>query len=101
MSYYKVLGVQPNVTRTEIKKAYHKLCKLNHPDRISHLPDSVKSEKLEKMKEITEAYRILYAYTPKESAPKRKPRHTSTNFQNAPTSSKSPNTSSKNKTGFF
>lgn len=50
---YKVLGVSPNATSEEIKKAYRRLSKLYHPD----LHPGKKNE--EKLKEINEAYENL------------------------------------------
>ena len=51
--YYKILGVKPNSSKDEIKKAYRKLAKEWHPD-IN------KSENAhERFIEITEAYEIL------------------------------------------
>ena len=51
---YKVLGVSPNATDEEIKKAYRALARKYHPDNYVNNPlaDLVQ----EKMKEINEAY---------------------------------------------
>ncbi len=53
--YYEVLGLQKGATEDEIKKAYRKAARENHPDLH---PDKVE-ECEEKMKEINEAYAIL------------------------------------------
>src|SRR5688572_22827076 len=53
MDYYRILGVSPGATASEIKRAYHKLAVKYHPDRN---PDP-KVESL--FKEITEAYNTL------------------------------------------
>ncbi len=49
--YYKVLGVTPNATDEEIKKAFRKLALLHHPDK-NNGDDT-------KFKEINDAYQIL------------------------------------------
>ena len=49
-NYYEVLGVQENATQDEIKKAYRKLAKENHPDTGG---DEVK------FKKVSEAYETL------------------------------------------
>ncbi|MGC9781696.1 MAG: molecular chaperone DnaJ [Candidatus Heimdallarchaeota archaeon] len=51
---YKVLGVPRNATETDIKKAYRKLARKNHPD-INPGNDTAEA----KFKEIAEAYSIL------------------------------------------
>ncbi|NLX62397.1 MAG: J domain-containing protein [Tissierellia bacterium] len=52
--YYKILGVDKNATKEDIKRAYRKLAKKYHPDL--HPNDK---EAQEKFKEINEAYEVL------------------------------------------
>ena len=52
--YYEVLGLQKGASAEEIKKAYRKLAKENHPDL--HPGDKAAEERF---KEINEAYEIL------------------------------------------
>ena len=52
--YYEVLGLQKGASAEEIKKAYRKLAKANHPDL--HPGDKAAEERF---KEINEAYEIL------------------------------------------
>jgi molecular chaperone DnaJ len=51
---YTVLGVDKKATPEEIKKAYRKLARQNHPDQN---PDDAKAE--ERFKEISEAHDVL------------------------------------------
>ncbi len=51
---YSSLGVKPNVTVPEIKKAYRRLAMENHPDKNPNNKVAAK-----KMSEINEAYEIL------------------------------------------
>jgi hypothetical protein len=52
--YYEVLGVATNATTAEIKKAYYKKAKENHPDR--HQDDPNANARFQK---IGEAYQVL------------------------------------------
>lgn len=52
-SYYEILNVSPNSTKAEIKKQYHKLARMYHPDINSSL------EAEEKFKEINKAVDVL------------------------------------------
>ena len=51
---YKVLGVSPNASQEEIKKAYRDLARKYHPDNYHDNPLADLAQ--EKMKEINEAY---------------------------------------------
>ncbi len=51
---YKVLGVSPGASQEEIKKAYRKKAKENHPDLHPNDPNAAR-----KMNEINEAYDML------------------------------------------
>jgi len=51
--YYEVLGVSRGASEADIKRAYRKLARKNHPD-VNKAPDA-----LDKFKEATEAYEVL------------------------------------------
>ncbi|HEY3528744.1 MAG TPA: molecular chaperone DnaJ [Nocardioides sp.] len=56
--YYAVLGVDKKATQADIKKAYRKLARANHPD--SNPGDSADSRaKHEKFKAVAEAYDVI------------------------------------------
>ncbi|MEZ5084848.1 MAG: molecular chaperone DnaJ [Tessaracoccus sp.] len=52
--YYKVLGVSKNASESEIKKAFRKIARDNHPDQN---PDNKAAET--RFKEASEAYNVL------------------------------------------
>lgn len=52
--YYQILGVSRNASQAEIKKAYHRLAKMYHPDI-----NKGDKQSEERFKEISEAYNVL------------------------------------------
>ena len=56
---YKVLGIEADASRTEIKQAYRQLANKYHPDKVLHLGDEFKELAEKRFKEIEEAYREL------------------------------------------
>ena len=58
---YKVLGVSPNASDTELKRAYRKLMSENHPDKLAGkgLPESMREMAEERTREISHAYDVI------------------------------------------
>ncbi|HTN33507.1 MAG TPA: co-chaperone DjlA [Marinobacter sp.] len=58
---YKVLGVSPSTSDTEIKKVYRKLMSENHPDKLAGkgLPESMREMAEERTQEISNAYDVI------------------------------------------
>jgi curved DNA-binding protein CbpA len=54
--YYSILGVSPTVSQKEIKSAFRRLAKQNHPDKVD---ESCKKAAENKFKQIAEAYYVL------------------------------------------
>ena len=52
---YKVLGVSPDATDDELKKAYRKLALEHHPDKVAALGDDVRKAAEKKFQEINAA----------------------------------------------
>ena len=50
--YYTILGVLPNATPQEIRRAYHGLARLHHPDLNQQAQDNL-------IKMLNEAYAVL------------------------------------------
>lgn len=56
-NYYEILGIGPNASKEEIRKAYRKLASKYHPDK--HQGNPLQDLAEEKFKEINEAYHAL------------------------------------------
>jgi len=54
---YSILGVSPNASDSEVKKAYRELARKYHPDNYHDNPLSDLAQ--EKMKEVNEAYNTV------------------------------------------
>ncbi len=52
--YYKILGIERDASKEDIKRAFRKLARQYHPDVNPNNPEA-----LEKFKEINEEYSIL------------------------------------------
>jgi len=55
--YYGILGLTPDATLAEVKKAYRKLARQHHPDRNNADPGAI-----DRFRRITEAYEYLSAH---------------------------------------
>lgn len=58
-SAYTILGITPNATDDEVKKAYRKMAVENHPDKVSYLGEDVQKSAKEKFQKINEAYETI------------------------------------------
>lgn len=58
---YKALGVTPDASAAEIKRAYRKLISQNHPDKLASrgLPESMRAVANERSREINSAYDLI------------------------------------------
>lgn len=59
IDYYHLLGVGSNATRKEIKLAYRRMAEVYHPDKLRHLPPSVRKEGEDIMRLLNEAKTVL------------------------------------------
>lgn len=55
-SAYKILGIEPDVTDDEIKKAYREMAKKYHPDKVAYLGEDVRKSAEQRLQEVNEAY---------------------------------------------
>lgn len=56
---YETLGVSPNSSKEEIKKAYYSAIAKYHPDKVDHLGEDIKTLAREKTNALNEAYQLL------------------------------------------
>ena len=57
---YKVLGVSPDASDAEVKRAYRKLALEHHPDRVAKLGDDVRKAAEKKFQEINAAKERIF-----------------------------------------
>jgi hypothetical protein len=62
---YEVLGIKPGATLTEIRSAYHRMARMNHPDKVVGLAPEFRQLAERRMKVITAAYRTLSQHSTK------------------------------------
>jgi hypothetical protein len=58
-TYYELLGVAPDVSAEEIKRAFRREIARYHPDKVQHLGPEFQEIAATRAAELTEAYRIL------------------------------------------
>ena len=56
---YRILGLAPNASPTEISGAYHRLAQMYHPDKVAGLAPEFQALAERRMKEINAAYASL------------------------------------------
>ena len=57
---YKVLGVNPDATDDEVRQAYKKMARENHPDRVASLGEDIRRAAEKKFQEIADAKDRIY-----------------------------------------
>ena len=57
--YYRILGVNPDASQEEIKKAYRDKVFIFHSDRFVGAPESARRQAEEELKKINQAYSVL------------------------------------------
>ena len=58
---YKVLGVAPDASDDEVRKAYRRMALQYHPDKVANLGDDVKAAAEKKFKELGHAKDLIWA----------------------------------------
>lgn len=56
---YRVLGVEPNASDEEVKRAYRKKAAEYHPDKVSHLSEEAQNGAKEKFQQLNAAYQKI------------------------------------------
>lgn len=59
---YRVLGVKPDATDDEVRRAYKRMVVENHPDRVAALGEEIRKAATEKLQEINNAKEIIFKH---------------------------------------
>jgi curved DNA-binding protein CbpA len=60
LDYYQILRLDPKATQGQVRKAYHQMTRVYHPDRYFHFPEGKFKNAVYKIsKRVTEAYVTL------------------------------------------
>ena len=57
---YKVLGLHPDATDDEVRQAYKRMARENHPDRVASLGEDIRRAAEKKFQEIAAAKDLIY-----------------------------------------
>ena len=58
-SNYRILGITPDATDEEVKKAYRRMAVQYHPDKVATLGEDVQKAAEEKFKAVSQAYEAI------------------------------------------
>jgi len=58
-SSYKILEIERSATNEEVKKAFRKMAKKYHPDKVGHLGEELQESAEEKFKAVNKAYKDI------------------------------------------
>lgn len=58
-SHYQLLGIEPNASADEVKRAFRREIARYHPDKVQHLGHEFQEIAAVRAAELTEAYRVL------------------------------------------
>lgn len=58
-SAYKILEIDKSASDTDVKKAYRKMVKKYHPDKLEHMDEAYKKGAREKFDKVQEAYETI------------------------------------------
>ena len=57
---YQVLGIHPEATDDEVRQAYKRMARENHPDRVASLGEDIRRAAERKFQEIADAKERIY-----------------------------------------